>query len=1023
MNEKSLKDLRSLQSPLLLVEVAAWLHMLGKYYEGFQAGTQEGLKYATQLPDDLKETELGRLLTDPWIGKSLEALGIIEFQTEDISIHKIIQEHHNPKANTGFVRLLNDAHGRSSGVEKGALARFAPGQYQEVYLSTAIGFEDSAINLNEVTKHRKELYKYLETALQELKNSPVKEDWPVFRSDFITFIERNFRSVTAETRRPTADVTLFDQTFASVAFFKASLAQNILTGWKEPAAKNVPDKYHWRMLRVALDGPTFWEQAVGLNDVVSRKDLVKTALDNIQTLLEVEYPLGMEIYRDEYGSVFVIPDIENLLEMPTENGTPLQEAISRKTITDFGGEARFELSPPVERTRTMQLFGRIVQQPVTYPVPDVRLLDREWKRAFAIDTHRTQSQVCSVCGLRPFGPGQKGRNRGVCDTCETRRSERAKIWLYSPEQTIWMDEVADINGRVALVVGHFEISAWLSGEAFSTTMLIDPQKHRPFNKNIEIGFADILAECEKALQNPDSQFEGSSQLLNTLLPNYARGGFELNKEIYDLYVQDSDLKSTQPEAWRLALALMRLQPSPARIRRLWETTRLFGESVWKTLGAKNIIPQAGKRLAIRGELSSSGKDRYPGEYHALELKLSNAVKMNVVWDAEKKHFVSADNLARIEELLDQPVLEALRGEIVIEEPVGYGSANKLWGKIVIETATPLDGSQYIPIIPILSEPSTFMAIVPAQSALDVARAIKEKYEREVGKVRNRLPLQLGLVYADQHTPLRAIMDAGRRMRERALLLDGVWNVEASTAHEKETAPAPLQQSQFERWQEISLRNNDRSFAWRVPLMMGNGETLDAWYPYTYLAKAAPNDPAQNRQRWFIGPHPREADQSIELVHAADLKVGDSIYFTPATLEFQWLDSAARRFDIAYETNGQRRDLPHRPYLLDELDSLDEIWRVLEKHLSRSQIHLLRDLIEEKRQTWQPQNSENEQPGLFWQYCRDVLVNAEWRIKNELTINLDQWANYAARGWISDVIEIRLYIMKTKRSAQEEKHVE
>ena len=59
-----------------------------------------------------------------------------------------------------------------------------------------------------------------------------------------------------------------------------------------------------------------------------------------------------------------------------------------------------------------------------------------------------------------------------------------------------------------------------------------------------------------------------------------------------------------------------------------------------------------------------------------------------------------------------------------------------------------------------------MALVPADKALDVAQAIKTKYETEMGKVRNRLPLTLGLVFAQARTPLAAVLDAGRRMLKR-----------------------------------------------------------------------------------------------------------------------------------------------------------------------------------------------------------------------------------------------------------------
>ncbi len=58
-----------------------------------------------------------------------------------------------------------------------------------------------------------------------------------------------------------------------------------------------------------------------------------------------------------------------------------------------------------------------------------------------------------------------------------------------------------------------------------------------------------------------------------------------------------------------------------------------------------------------------------------------------------------------------------------------------------------------------------MVLVPADKALEAAKKIKEKYEKEMGKVRNRLPMNLGIVYAGYHTALPAIMDAGRRLMQ------------------------------------------------------------------------------------------------------------------------------------------------------------------------------------------------------------------------------------------------------------------
>ena len=61
----------------------------------------------------------------------------------------------------------------------------------------------------------------------------------------------------------------------------------------------------------------------------------------------------------------------------------------------------------------------------------------------------------------------------------------------------------------------------------------------------------------------------------------------------------------------------------------------------------------------------------------------------------------------------------------LEEPAGYGGANRKLGAITVAQVAPLSDA-YTPAIPILAEPRTFMALVPANKALAVVKAIKAK---------------------------------------------------------------------------------------------------------------------------------------------------------------------------------------------------------------------------------------------------------------------------------------------------------
>ena len=109
------------------------------------------------------------------------------------------------------------------------------------------------------------------------------------------------------------------------------------------------------------------------------------------------------------------------------------------------------------------------------------------------------------------------------------------------------------------------------------------------------------------------------------------------------------------------------------------------------------------------------------------------------------------------------------------------------------------------------------------------------------------------------------------------------------------------------------------------------------------------------------------------VHVGDLLPGDQIIFSPSTFDFEWLNSSARRFEIFYDPdNGERIGLAQRPYLFSEFAVVEEIWEVLTNHLSKSQIYVLRDLIEDRRSTWQLTEQDLKPGGVFWQFCRDAL---------------------------------------------------
>ncbi len=328
---------------------------------------------------------------------------------------------------------------------------------------------------------------------------------------------------------------------------------------------------------------------------------------------------------------------------------------------------------------------------------------------------------------------------------------------------------------------------------------------------------------------------------------------------------------------------------------------------------------------------------------------------------------------------------------------------------------------YATAIPILAEPRTFMALVPADKALEIMQTIKEKYEREMGKVCNRLSLHLGAVYAHRRTPLRAVLDAGQRMLwQKPLGGEKPWKVICKRVNGG-TLPERFnsdKDGQFKEWIEISLKG-DRSLNWYIPARMGDGQTKDEWYPYVFFhsnkdGNTNPTQATKKPSRTFKLTKNGQTE-AYWLVHAGELKQGDHIYFTPATFDFEWLDTGARRFELAYDEQGKRYGRLTRPYLLDEMDEMQKAWGML-RTLSKSQLYALRDTIEQKRQDWFPEPEQSLQDEAFKQFCRDVIANIEWK----KPIDKEKLTEWAVTGVISDVMEIHVSIMKEKLEASASK---
>lgn len=628
--------------------------------------------------------------------------------------------------------------------------------------------------------------------------------------------ETAFRKSLGETRRAANDVTLWDHSFSVASLYKAALAKILLEQamnltYHFPEVKDI----HWRLLRVGYPGLVFLEQAHHVTDLLGREAALEEALDDVKRALEVEFPLGNEIYRDENGSAFLVPALDGD-EKDLELIALVNDTVRQAFLKHLRGEVMPTLSLSKPTRKATELGDLLARRAPLLAEPGV--VQQNWRGRVGVE-------ICSICGLRPQGyvepdlpdfakDPDKAKERHLCGVCLARRGRRAQDWGRNKKglltRTIWIDEVADEHGQVALVVGRFGLENWLGERSFISSLFAAP-------------------------------------------------GHPKN-------------------------------PSFARLRRTWETTQHFWKEA-ETQIVNQVLPQEEKRLELTLQPSN-----LPGKFHVYEARYSFG-DLPVVWNSDKLKLITASNLRTLGRSEDDWAGK-LQGPVTLYEPSGFGRASVRTGDFQIGRVE-VSPTPYKPFISLLAEPFVYMALVPGTHALEAVCKIRDGYEEEMGRVRDRLPLQLGLVFFDQHTPLYAALDAGRRMLGFPTKPQ-TWTVKESSNGEH---------------RRILFHNE---VEWLLPLKMGDGQTEDQWY----------------------------------LGSLRSLSPGGQVQVHTSCFDFIFLDTAARRFDVRLDEETGRRPHPlfgprhsPRPYLLEDLRRIEQIWQwSWPAGMTTTRLHGIRDLL-------------------------------------------------------------------------------
>jgi len=961
MDDSILEKIKENRDPILLSEIGAYLHLLGRFSKEFIESKTENSNNNFNYTEICKnntffeQTDLDTILSDnSWqsrLNDFIDRTNLGELLSNKINnFCDFIKKHtwsDNPK---GLCKILADAHGIVSGIDKALAGRGNAGKQRReyTYRSTAFGYE-TEIELLKNPGLKKEFFKKIKDLLERIKNNKFDDDnnYNLYKK-FVKLILNYYPKTIGETRRPINEITLFEYAYNIASLMKSNLAKMIIEGRTKPNGKS-----KWRILKVNIDVIDYISRGLKLGDILGRKEEVENIYEQIKKMIEYEYPLGNEIYRDSTGIYFSMPGLEDQNIENLKKG--LFAKIKKLNSLDF--DFHLEIS---KTSRSLTSLGEEREESTK------NIIFHHISKRTNLQNVSNKMDICSVCRLR-FKDEKKER----CEVCKNRFTNRAKDWINNPKKSIWTDEICDHNDRIALIVGQFDIKDWLSGKLVDTFVsqtfkewkgdLSTPNcnfltKNMKINsvENLKKKFIDFL---EKKINLQEKHLEILDNLL--YLPEevairakdkrcntkYLVNKFDFEKHFWrtiaetDATGEDQELINNNEKAEKLIKLLFRKHPLIARIQRIWKTTYEFiSKTVLKDIlcnfdYGKESPKYNLRRKRIELSLQITGNTGSI-EYAAYQLFVENLLFDTICVDNNANKFIIIDNLQILPDSLGNDIdsicmkLKGKEGQLKID-------SLKYNVKIVDCRKAPEEFQDYSPRTNIYDSPDQFMILVSAWDTPEIIGRIIREYEMQFSKVRDRLPLHIGVVFFQRKTPLFSAMDAGKRILESF----------KKQSNEKRYVISNIQEANPEvscelyygkmgnKVKKLLLKNDKEELTWYMSYATKDPEKEDRWHPYLRV-----DDNIDITDRTLKIDDPK-------CVHIKELRKSDQVKVKPSLFSFIFLETNARRFEAG---DGI--------LTFDEYKDMNKLWNMFEGfkkqgNLTQTKLKNIETLLSSKKGEW------------------------------------------------------------------------
>jgi len=942
---EELKKLEGNRPLILLVECMGFLHDVGKLSENRQ---NHHSRYEEDIGENIVPNTVKEIFEEKF--ESLLNNHIPPDVLENVKECEIkgFQRHHTGKNYSGHLpqnwveEIINLSDNKDSSEDRGkAIAK------QNEYKASVFGKEKKI--LDEFDVKRKEFYGKLQRSvgkLYKLKKEPLSmKEWKDFHIGIIDSISEYFSGTLAETRRAANDVTLFDHSYMGGTISKALIGKSLLTDEIRKKFTNLGEIDHFEdecdldLLIISFDGLKFLSQSINLLDLRGRNNKLFRIKDEAKSLLEVGYPLGNCIYEDENNICFLIAPI-NMNSFGH---------IKRKIWEIFNKKTDGLLIPVIEKSSELKYYGNELiklkehaeQKAKNNFIENSDNFEPNWYKKWNKTVNRDK---CVLCGKMP--QWKEKQSDYLCKFCWDIRIDNPNE-IPKKEDSSWLDEIADENGKIAVVIGTFNpIDKWFGGEFL---------KYQKIKSSDDF---DGIIDYENKIEKAASEFVDILNKIKkdkSLLKKYV-GQCNLDKEESTVFGGGSKVgefywrlsennrknfgkeKLSSKEEGQLINELIEISttkpPSTSRLHRIWRELQEFSDDV---VGNNRRKMPSGKRL----KLKNLEKDVRKGIYDA---EIKDIGKIEVFHYGNGK-FMTIERIDKNNpsdnEKSDKEGNFLLEHEVIVNK-IENGAKVDIFskdGKKIGKYNVTFEKENYSQFREISSSSNGFMFILPAKRSFDVVKDIKEQFEEEFSKALGKLTLNMGIVFSHRKSPIYASLDAARRLRDEFKLKNekfenGYISIEKQYLYDN--APIINKKNSF-GYSIMPITLKEKEIFWKIEHILGDG-TIDKYYPYLLSS----ND---------------------ETLHITEVAFKDKLKFYLNHFDFEYLDTTARRFDIVLGKNKKRINSifgnnGSRPYLLEDLDKFERLRELFEIIGSWTPIIDLERLVLVKKQDWEIIDGEN-----------------------------------------------------------------